>query len=706
MEPTQGRPIADAGLARSLVEPIYSGQTLSTGESVLSHADGVAGILREIRDDPELIAAAYLFSVPKFVSNAAEWLTKNFGATVAGLVAEHGKMNDISKRARSESREASAAVQPEALRRMFLAMCQDLRVVLLKLASRLQTLRWFAASRADGAAEFGAETLAVYAPLANRLGIWQIKWELEDLSLRFTRPDEYRAIAEELDESREERLDFMHHTVERVKALLAEHSIEAEVSGRPKHIYSIWKKMQRKHLRFDQLFDVRAVRIIVDTVERCYEVLSIVQENFNVLSKEYDDYIANPKPNGYQSLHTVVTDRAGRAIEIQIRTQAMHEFAELGVAAHWRYKEAGNSNGASVAEEQRVAWLRQLLAWRSDMGADPHADAHAVEDDHVYCLTPQGRVVELPVGATPVDFAYMVHTQLGHRCRGARVNGAMVPLNTKLHTGETVEIIAGKTGQPSRDWLNPELGYAASPRTRNKVRQWFNAQQLAQLIDEGRERLDKELARLGKTAVKLDDLAKRLGFDSVDDLCVAFAREEITLTALAQAVQPPKIEAPRDHEIVVHEASASSKKGRVLVVGMDSLLTQLARCCHPVPPDEIVGYVTRGRGVTIHRADCPNLRNMADQDHDRLIEVSWGCAGSEAVYPAEILVVAQDRGGMMKDLSEVLQREKVHVTGINSMIVKGDQHMRFSVEVAGGDAVGQILKGLRQVAGVLSARRI
>ena len=709
MEPTQSRPAADPGLARSLVEPIYSGQALGTGEPVLSHADGVAGILRGIRNDPELICAAYLFNVPKYVANSADWITKSFGEAVAGLVAEHGKMNDISKRARTDSGEASAAVQPEALRRMFLAMCQDLRVVLLKLASRLQTLRWFAASRAEGAVEFGAETLAIYAPLANRLGIWQIKWELEDLSLRFTRPDEYRAIAEELDESREERLDFMKHAVEKVRRLLAEHSIEAEVSGRPKHIYSIWKKMQRKHLRFDQLFDVRAVRIIVGTVEQCYEVLSIVQENFNVLSKEYDDYIANPKPNGYQSLHTVVTDSAGRAIEVQIRTRAMHEFAELGVAAHWRYKEAGNSNGVSEAEEQRVAWLRQLLAWRTDMGADPRADAHAVEDDHVYCLTPQGRVVELPVGATPVDFAYMVHTQLGHRCRGAKVDGAMVPLNTRLHTGETVEIIAGKIGQPSRDWLNPELGYAASPRTRNKVRQWFNAQQQAQLQDEGRERLDKELARLGKTAVKLDDLAKRLGFDSVEELCIAFAREEITLTALAQAVQPPKVEEPaKDHEIIVREASASSKKGRVLVVGMDSLLTQLARCCHPVPPDEIVGYVTRGRGVTIHRADCPNLRNMIDQDHDRLIEVSWGGAGGagEAIYPAEILAIAQDRPGMMKDLSEALQREKVHVTGINSMIVKGDQHMRFSVEVPGGDAMQQILHGLRQVSGVLAARRM
>ena len=724
MDATQLTKTADPAAARSSVEPLYYGRTLSTGESVMAHADGVANILRAIRNDPELISAAYLFSVPTLVQKPDEWIEKSFGENVAGLVRELGKMNDLSKRARSENKESSAAVQPEALRRMFLAMSQDLRVVLLKLASRLQTLRWFVSSQAPGAVEFGEETLAVYAPLANRLGIWQIKWELEDLSLRFTHPAEYHQIAAELDESREERLEFMALAVKKIQALMASHGIQAEVSGRPKHIYSIWKKMQRKHLRFDQLFDVRAVRIIVETVEQCYEALSIVQEHFTVLSKEYDDYIANPKPNGYQSLHTVITDQLGRPIEIQIRTRAMHEFAELGVAAHWRYKEAGNSNGASIAEEQRVAWLRQLLAWRSDVGGGAaeegaqapnaqagqkgHPAAPAVEDDHVYCLTPQGRIVELPAGATPVDFAYQIHTQLGHRCRGAKVDGMMVPLNTKLKTGQTVEIIAAKVGQPSRDWLNPELGYAASPRTRNKVRQWFNAEQLAQQIAEGRDRLDKELARLGKTAVKLDDLAKRLGFGSVDELCVAFAKEEITLTALAQAVQPPKpAPAPApEHDLVLRGASSAASKGKVLVVGMDSLLTKLARCCHPVPPDEIVGYVTRGRGVMIHRADCPNLKNMVDQDHDRLIEVSWGRAGDDALYPADVLVIASDRSGIMKDVTEVMQREKVHVTALNTQILKGDQHMRFSLEVKGGNAMQGLLKGLRAVHGVLSARRL
>lgn len=700
----EGNVQADPALARSLIEPLYRDMKLPTGEPVITHADGIAGILRGIRDDPELLAAAYLFCVPEVVESPYDWIEKSFGPSVTGLVQELVRINDLSVRARSEDQEANASRQAESLRRMLLAMCKDLRVVLLKLASRLQTLRWFASSKMAGADKFGQETLALYAPLANRLGIWQMKWELEDLSLRFTRPDEYRAIAEELDENREARLEFMRHAVRRIKQLMAENGItDADISGRPKHIYSIWKKMQRKHLRFDQLFDVRALRIIVKTVEECYQVLSIVHEHFPVISKEYDDYIAKPKPNGYQSLHTVVTDPAGRPIEIQIRTRAMHDFAELGVAAHWRYKEAGNSEGATSAEEQRVAWLRQLLAWRSDVGQPAPDAAKAVADDLIYCLTPQGRVVELPAGATPVDFAYHVHTELGHRTKGAKVNGVMVPLNAKLSTGDTVEIIAGKTGQPSRDWLNPELGYAASARTRNKVRQWFNAQQTQALLVEGRDRLDKELARLGKTAMKLDDLAKRLGFENVDDLCIAFAKEEVTLTALAAAVQPPKTEPEPEPEVVVRESS-KKPQGRVLVVGMDSLLTQLARCCHPVPPDEIVGYVTRGRGVTIHRADCPNVRNMIEQDHERMIDVSWG-RNSDAVFPVEVLVIAQDRMGLLKDILELFMREKIRITGMSTQSVKGDQHMTFRIEIHSAESLRKTLAGLREVKGVLAARR-
>ena len=646
----------------------------------MDHADGMADILRIIRDDDELIAAAYLFAVRDCIHDADNWIEKTFGKNVLSMVRDLENLMKVSNRARSGSKEASATYQSEALRRMLLAMCHDLRVVILRLASRLQTLRWFAKTGAAGAADYGRETLALYSPLANRLGIWQMKWELEDLSLRFVEPRIYAEIAHELDESREQRLDFMQHCVEKIKMLLKANGIEAEVSGRPKHIYSIYKKMQRKHLRFDQLFDIRAMRIIVDTVERCYEVLSLVHENFTVLSKEYDDYIAHPKPNGYQSLHTVVTDPSGKPVEIQIRTRAMHQFAELGVAAHWRYKETGNSNKSkgAEAEDQRVAWLRQLLQWKSDV--QPPQEP-GLEEDHVYALTPQGRVVELPHGATPIDFAYQVHTELGHRCRGAKVNGAMVPLNYQLKTGQTVEIIAGKTGGPSRDWLNPELGFAVSARTRTKVRQWFNAQALAQQMQAGREKLDKELARLGKTAFKLEDLAKRLSYDSVDDLCVAFAKEEFSIKALEQAVQPQQEERPPEPEVTLARSQQNASRSNVLVVGVDSLMTQLARCCHPAPPDEIVGFVTRGRGVTIHRMDCPNVKNLAANEQERIIEVSWGNQ-ADAVYPVDIYIVARDRQGLLKDISEVLMREKLNITGINTVNVKGDAHMRFSSSFA------------------------
>lgn len=693
----------DVSLARRLVEPLYKGVELETGEQALDHAEAMVTILREVRNDPELQAAAYLFMVPSIIQNSGEWIEKSFGASVNRLVQELHRINKLSEVTRKDATDT----QGEVMRKMLIAMCNDLRVVFLKLASRLQTLRYMVADPTVLGTQLGENTLAVYAPLANRLGIWQMKWELEDLSLRLTRPQEYHDIAKQLDESREDRLKFMEGAVEHIRTLLQENHINAEISGRPKHIYSIWKKMQRKHLRFDQLFDVRAVRIIVGTVEECYQVLSIVQKSFPVLSKEYDDYIAKPKPNGYQSLHTVVTDRQSRPIEIQIRTRAMHEFAELGVAAHWRYKEAGNSNGATSAEEHRVAWLRQILAWGTDM-AQMAQEEHPqdFEDEHVYVLTPQGRVLELPRGATPVDFAYLIHTELGHRTRGAKVDGAMVPLNTPLKTGQTVEIIAGKTGQPSRDWLTPELGYAVSQRTRNKVRQWFNAQQAAQMTAEGREKIDKELARLGKTAVKLEELAKRLGYDGVDEFCLAYAKEEISAQALAAAVQPPKPAEPEPETVEVKASRHSKDKSDVLVVGVDSLLTQLARCCHPMPPDDIIGYVTRGHGVTIHRTDCPNIRNMSEQDHERLIEVSWGNQRPESVYPVDVLIVAQERPGLLKDVSEVFMRQKQHVIGMGSQRSRTDMRMRFTIEIQSVDSLQTSLSALRELQGVLSARRV
>ncbi|GAB4464163.1 MAG: bifunctional (p)ppGpp synthetase/guanosine-3',5'-bis(diphosphate) 3'-pyrophosphohydrolase [Burkholderiaceae bacterium] len=702
IEPTTAAPV-DPAAARSVIAPLYVDKKLRTGEPFIDHADGMVAIVRPLRDDPDLLAAAYLFGAHDVLRDADEWLRARFGAAVAQLVADLRQLMRLSERTRPRSGEAGEA-QAEALRKMLLAMCNDLRVVLLRLASRLQTLRWYATTKQEGAESLAHETLELYAPLANRLGIWQLKWEMEDLAFRFLEPDTYKRIARWLEEKRLERERFIDQAKRELRALLAKSGIRAEVSGRPKHIYSIWTKMRGKQLAFEELYDVRALRVIVDTVAQCYQVLALVHTHWTPVAGEYDDYIARPKPNGYQSLHTVVRDGQGRSLEIQIRTWRMHEAAELGMAAHWRYKEG--KTAPATADADRIAWLRQLLAWRQDIGAPQRAGEPAVED-RLYVLTPQAKVVELPAGATPVDFAYHVHTELGHRCRGARVDGAMVPLNTPLKTGQTVEIIAAKSGGPSRDWLNPELGYLASARSRAKVRQWFNALELEQSIAAGREIIDKELQRLGKTAVKLEDLAHRLGYATVDEFCAAATKEEFSLRSIEQAVaatpaaaevQPPAI-------LTGKPKTAPAGRGKVLVVGVDSLLTQLARCCRPVPPDEIVGFVTRGRGVSIHRAGCVNAQALARRQPERVIEVAWGRACPDAVYPVDILVHAQDRQGLLRDVSEVFAREKLNVVGVNTITVRGEAQMQFTAEVGDGAALRRALAQILEVRGVLSARR-
>lgn len=690
---------------RRTIEPFYEGQKLHTGESVIAHAEGVVDILRGIRDDKDLLAAAYLYYAWGQLKNPKEWLSSHFGPHVTDLLANLKQVMEVSEKARTNQGDARISEQPDAIRRLLLALCKDLRVVLLRLASRLQTLRYLASQHGpEGSKEYGAETLALYAPLANRLGIWQIKWELEDLSLRFTNPKAYNEIASALDETREERVEAMEEAVHSIQTLLAKHNIQASVSGRPKHIYSIWKKMERKHLRFDQLYDIRAVRIIVDTLEKCYETLSLIQESSEVLSKEYDDYIARPKPNGYQSLHTVIVGKNGRPLEVQIRTRAMHEFAELGVAAHWRYKE-GSKQKAGEHEEDRVAWLRQMLAWKTDVQQQTPTPEN-LRDEHIYVLTPQGKVLDLPSGATPIDFAYQLHTELGHRCRGAKVNGAMVPLNTKLESGQTVEIITVKTGAPSRDWLNPTLGFTASPRSRTKVRQWFNAQETAAAITAGRERIVKDLARIGKTAVKLEDLAKKLGFDSVEEFCLAAGKDELGQRAIETALEVKKEEKPDENmEVMSHSKKATKhSKGNVLVVGVDSLLTSLAKCCHPVPPDEIVGFVTRGRGIMVHKIDCPNIKALDNNGQQRLIEVSW-TSDPEATYPAEIQLIVKDRVGLLKDVSEIFSKEKQNILNMNMMRVKDEAHVTISIEIRSMNDLNRSLKQLRALPGVLSAKR-
>ncbi len=717
--------------ARAFAEPLLAGQPLDTGEDALEHADGVADILEGIGAAPSMRAAAYLVYAGDYLQKPEEVVSKAFGPSHASLVMHTRKLVQIQRAAREAQFEGEQRVQQtERVRKMLLAFSRDLRVVLLRLASRLQTLRYFAAHKQPCPEALARESMQVFAPLANRLGIWQIKWEIEDLAFRFLQPAQYRMVAKLLDEKRTER----EQQVEAFRQWLADqlhaHGIAAEVQGRPKHLYSIWKKMHGKSLGFDRVLDVRALRVIVADVPACYAALGLVHELLTPLSDEFDDYIARPKANGYQSLHTVVLDDVARPVEIQIRTRAMHDHAEHGVAAHWAYKEAGVKGYAGVVAadsdfdaqvaEARKSVLRQLLAWERDFvdqdrasDATAAADAGATFDDRIYVFTPQAAVVELTAGATPIDFAYAVHTDLGHRCRGAKVDGAMVPLNTALKNGQTVEVTSVKEGGPSMDWLNTDLGYLQSPRSKTKVRAWFNARAQAETIARGRDAVEKLLQRIGKTAVKLDDLAAQLGFRQADALFEVVGKDEFSLRTIETLLRPPEPLPSADELIALRKARPEGEppKGGVLVVGVESLLTTLSRCCRPAPPDAIGGYVTRGKGVAIHRSGCSNFKQMAQCSPERVISVAWGAprAGKDALYPVDVIVEATDRQGLLRDISEAFSKDKMNVTGVKTQSVRdsggGTAFMTFTVEVADAAKLAQVLRIVGQVSGVRAVRR-
>ena len=705
--------------ARAFAEPLLIGAALDTGEDVLSHADAVSVILGQIGGSQAMQAASYLAYACEYLNKPEEVITKAFGATYADLALETTRLVRVQRQARAVAADAPVkSLQTENVRKMLLAFSRDLRVVLLRLASRLQTLRYFAASKQPVPHGLAHESLHVFAPLANRLGIWQIKWEMEDLAFRFLEPETYRQVAGWLDEKRVERENYMIQLRDQLEQELISQGIHASVQGRPKHIYSIVKKMRGKSLEFARVFDIRALRVVVSTVPDCYAALSWVHAHFTPIVEEFDDYIARPKSNGYQSLHTVVRDVQERSIEIQIRTREMHEHAEHGVAAHWAYKEAGAKGysgvSASGAYDAKIAVLRQLLAWERDLAAgDAQGTAsRATTDalsDRIYVLTPDAAVVELPQGATAVDFAYTLHTNLGHRCRGARVDGVMVPLNTPLKNGQTVEITAVKEGGPSRDWLNAELGFLASSRARSKVRAWFNAQAMQETAARGREAVEKLLQREGKTAIKLDDLASQLGFKSADTLFEVVGKDEFSLRNIETLLHPPEAPKLADDYVLLKKAKHTEKsaRGGVLVVGIDSLLTQLARCCKPAPPDDIRGFVTRGKGVSIHRADCANFHQMAARSGDRVIEVAWGKSDAlqTSVYPVDVYIEAFDRQGLLRDISEVFAKEKMNVIGVQTQSVKDLALMTFTVEVSDSSRLTKVLGSVRDVKGVRSARR-
>ena len=701
--------------ARAFAEPLLAGETTATGENLLTHADAVADILAGIGGAESIQAAAYLGYACAQLSRPEEVIGKAFGENFARLAIETARLEQLQQRSRAGRADQptdseQAGQQTEAVRKMLLAFSRDLRVVLLRLASRLQTLRWCAAQRQPLAPSVLREAHEVFAPLANRLGIWQIKWELEDLIFRAQEPDTYRQIAGLLDEKRTEREAALEQRRAEIETALRAQGIDAAVSGRPKHISSIVRKMRGKGLDFEHVFDVRALRIMVPGVADCYAALDWVHQHFSAVAGEFDDYIVRPKVNGYQSLHTVVRDTEGRAWEIQIRTRAMHEHAEHGVAAHWAYKEAGAKGYAGVSAasqyDAKIAVLRQLLAWERDLSGS--AAQHGLLDDRIYVLTPEAAVVELPAGATPVDFAYTVHTDLGHRCRGARVDGVMVPLNTPLANGQTVAITAAKEGGPSRDWLNAELGYLASARAKAKVRAWFNAQHARETIARGREMVEKLLQREGRTATSLEHLATSLGFKSPDALFETVGKDELSLRSIATALHPPEPAPSADAAVLQRKvAHGTPTRGGVLVVGLDSLLTQPARCCKPAPPDPIAGYVTRGRGVSVHRRDCPSFRDLLARDPDRVIDVAWStpATGRAPAYPVDVSVEAVDRQGLLRDISDVFAREKMNVIGVQTQSVKGWAWMTFTVEVSDTARLTQVLRLVQEVPGVRRARR-
>ena len=675
-------------------------RTLKGGEALLPHAVDTALMLREFRLDAECLAASLL---AHFVAtrDAVLAVRDKFGARVAELAEGVARMAVIENLGRRAAGTAEKTAQLEALRKMLLAMAQDVRVVLVKLAGHTRSMR-FVVKCDDPQARHDMALLAldIFAPLANRLGAWQLKWELEDLALRILEPDIYRRISGLLDEERVSREQYIAATISRLRDELARSGIRAEISGRPKHIYSIYSKMRRKGVDFDAVYDVRAVRVLVNDVRDCYAALGIVHSLWTPLPKEFDDYIAKPKSNDYRSLHTAVTGPGGKAVEIQIRTFDMHRHAELGVAAHWRYKE-GSQRDSSY--DEKIAWLRQIVEWKDEVAdaGELAAQFHSeLFEDTIYVLTPQGRVIDLPKDATPIDFAYHVHSDLGHRCRGAKVNGAMVPLNTPLRNGQQVEVVAAKQGGPSRDWLNPALGFIKSAGARTKVRQWFNRQNHEVAAAQGREIIDKELQRQGMTSVSLDKLARQFEYDKLADFLVEVGRGEITPRQLQAALHAGETApVPVDEQPIVRKSRA--QPGGILVVGVDKLLTVPAKCCKPAPPDPIIGFVTRGRGVTIHRRNCVNVARLAAE---RLVEADWGLS-PEATFAVDIVIEATDRTGLLRDITEILSRERINVTATNSASRDASARMLLTVEINNLDHLNRVLALIRDVPGVERAAR-
>ena len=698
---------------------VYGTALTPDADPYVERAQGAATILSELKLDHESIIAALLLGVPAVLNDAEVQIEQLFGAEIATMVQGVSRMGQMQEMQAMQAAQAhfvdqnERQQQTESLRKMLLAMVQDARVVLVKLAERTQALRFLMKGDVQRRQEAAQSALTIFAPLANRLGVGQIKWELEDLSMRALEPETYQQLAAALDERRADRERYIEQAMTSLSDELSKAGIKAEVSGRPKHIYSIYRKMQRKATDLNKVYDIRALRVLVNEVKDCYAALSVVHNLWTPIAEEFDDYIVKPKANNYRSLHTAVIDPENNPLEVQIRTYQMHQHAEYGVAAHWRYKESAElKTKRDVEFDEKLGWLRQILEWGNEVaetGKLLREFKESLLQESIYVLTPQGKIVDLPKGATPVDFAYTVHTSLGHRCRGAKVDGVMQPLNTPLKTGQRIEITAVKQGGPSRDWLNPELGFVVSHRAKSKVRQWFKQQQIEQTIAQGRTIVEAELKREGATAVNLDDCASRAGFSKLDTFFIAAANGEISLRDIQTAIRTTrKTEAkpePTTAQIFEQRIGKTEQAGKgILIIGVGKLLTGLARCCKPVPPDVIIGFVTRGKGITIHRQACPNVQRIKSISAERLIAAEWGEAQDE-VFPIDIEVIAIDRQGLLRDISDIFSREKINVAHVNTMTKNMQAKGLFTIEVKGTEQLRRVLSLIKDVAGVMEARR-
>ncbi len=681
------------------------GVTSLCGESQLRHALSVAEILADMGMDRETVAAAILLGCLGSKQVKLEQISKALGDNVSRMVDDLtriGVLTDLSSEVKPGDEEEHA----ENLRRLLLGIAEDVRVVLVVVAQQLHLMRGARQLAPELRQRLAEETRDIYAPLANRLGVWQVKWELEDLSLRFLHPDDYKRIASQLDGRRADREQFIRQVIELLHEKFSAVGIQAEISGRPKHIYSIWRKMQRKSVDIEQIFDLRAVRVLVDDIAQCYAALGVVHGQWRHIPGEFDDYIATPKANLYQSIHTAVIGPEEKTLEVQIRTRDMHHHAELGVAAHWRYKE-NTKHDADF--ERRIVWMRHWLESREfsdECGDLPGFIDTEMEATRIYVLTPQGKVIELPKGATPLDFAYSIHTDIGHTCRGARVDGHIVQLNRPLRSGEMVEILTAKNGTPSRDWLNPHLGYLHSNKARNRVKQWFKQLDFEHHVELGRSMLEREMTRLSVTGKPdLEAVAKKYNLQHAEDVYAAIGRGDLSPIQVAGV-------GGRLRPVVRPKASTTQKsasiKGEVVVAGVDDLMTNIARCCKPVPNDPIVGFVTKGRGVTVHRRDCANMRALKEENRARLVEVHWSDQQSQTDYAVDFLVVAADRKGLLRDISAILTNEDIDVIGVNTNSDRKTDtaSMRFTVEVCDMNQLSRLLSKVEQLPDVNVVKRI